>query len=246
MELQGGKPKTITVAIPKAIAYIYKNLKDICDSVLCIYHKWLCTLFRCASLWDRALSPINISLISCLGGPLFLSVTSSPSQASERRWFQLGQFPQHTGGCFPAMVHRCPQWGGVRHPRVVQLIWSKPSITTWFCGSRVCFSMSVLHTQSLKLKQILYWLHDGWWCFLRSYKPLAPLQTRESLSAHRQQGWSWGEPVVPQPRVLPVPETPQEGAARALMDWWRNLSVEMLLFLSLVSQQIIFFSFPVY
>lgn len=136
MELQGRKPKTITVAIPKVIASIYKNLKDICESVLCIYHKWLCTLFRCASLWDRALSPINISLISCLGGPLFLSMTSSPSQASERRWFQLGQFPQHTGGCFPAMVHRCPQWGGVRHPRVVQLIWSKPSITTWFCGQQ--------------------------------------------------------------------------------------------------------------
>lgn len=26
------------------------------------------------------------------------------------------------------------------------------------------------------------------------------------------------EAVLPQPRVLPVPETPQEGAARALMD----------------------------
>lgn len=196
MELQGGKPKTIPVAIPKVIAYIYKNLKDICDSVLCIYHKWLCTLFRCASLWDRALSPINISLILCLGGPLFLSVTSSPSQASERRWFQLGQFPQHTGGCFPALVHRCPQWGGVRHPRVVQLIWSKPSITTWFCGSRVCFSMSVLHTQSLKLKQILYWLHDGWWCFLRSYKPLAPLQTLGVLvcsqAARLELRWACG------------------------------------------------------
>lgn len=103
------------------LIYIYKNLEDFCDSVLCIYHKWLCTLLKCASLWDRALLPINISLISCLGGPLFLSLTSSCTHASERRWFQ------HTGGYFLAMIHRC-QWGAVRylHSWVLQLSLVQP------------------------------------------------------------------------------------------------------------------------
>lgn len=46
----GVKPNTITVGIDKVIVNIYKNLEDACDCVLCIYHKRLCALLRCASL----------------------------------------------------------------------------------------------------------------------------------------------------------------------------------------------------
>lgn len=173
-----------------------------------------------------------ISLSDLFAHTLFRGEVISAGTASiARRWLFPGHDPQVSVRWWEASPCRSAPA-------------SDPSITTWFCGSRVCFSMSALGTWPLRLEQVLYSSCDGWWCFLSSYKLLAPIQTWRVLV--------WSRVVMLEPRgacaspalCIASAKNATGGGSTCLNGLVRrNLSVKMLLFLSVVRGQIIFSRF---